>query len=286
MAVATPIRRGGNGRGPLASAPAVVRAGIYARLSEADRSGSDFDSIAHQVAACRSYVDSRVSLGWRALADPYVDNGFTGANTNRPGLARLLADVRGRQVDLVLVHRIDRLSRSLRDLLGLLEALEEHGVAFASVNESFDSSTPIGKATLQLVGVFAELERATISARTKSKVQAARRLGRYCGGIPPYGYRAVAGKLLVDPVNAERVRHAFALYEQHGSLIAVAEEMNRRGWRTQETRTRDGRGRGNKPWNKATLHAILTNPALIGRIIVENESHVAEHEAIVPVDQW
>jgi site-specific DNA recombinase len=258
----------------------------YARLSEADRSGSDFDSIAHQVAACRAYIESRASAGWRALPDAYTDNGFSGGNANRPALARLLGDIRAGHVDLVLVHRIDRLSRNLRDLLALLGLLEEHGVAFASVNESFDSSTPIGRATLHLVGVFAQLERETIAARTRDKVRAARRRGRWCGGVTPWGYALVAGKLVPDPVEAQRVKETFALYLETGSLIDTAEEMNRRGWTTKVTPTRDGRQRGGVAWSKSSVHRVLSSPVYVARTVVDGEAFKAEHPSIVPLATW
>jgi len=283
--VLTSGRRNGNGSRFTAPVPSVVRVGVYARISSADRTNSTFTSIDAQTAACRSYIDSRVSAGWTA-SQTFIDNGFSGGTANRPALTRLLDDVQAGKLDLVLVHRIDRLSRSLRDLLGLLHVMEQHGVAFASVNESFDSSTPIGKATLQLVGVFAELERATISARTKDKIQAARRRGRWTGGCPPWGYDVAGGKLVVNPVEAYRVREAFRLYLEFGSLIDTAAELNRRNWPTKLTATRNGGTRGGKQWSKSNLHGTLTSPLYCGRIIAGGEAVVGEHEAIVDLATW
>jgi len=278
-------RRNGNGSRFTAPASSVVRVGVYARISSADRTNSTFTSIDAQTAACRSYIDSRVSAGWTA-SQTFIDNGFSGGTANRPALTRLLDDVQAGKLDLVLVHRIDRLSRSLRDLLGLLHVMEQHGVAFASVNESFDSSTPIGKATLQLVGVFAELERATISARTKDKIQAARRLGRWTGGVEPLGYTVVAGKLIVEPVEAHVVRQLFAIYAQTGSLIETARIANENGWRTKITATRDGRSRGGVLWSKSSIHRTITSPLYCGKLIAGGEAVVGQHEALIGVEAW
>jgi len=283
--VLTSGRRNGNGSRFTAPVPAVVRVGVYARISSADRTNSTFTSIDAQTAACRAYIESRVSAGWTA-SQTFIDNGFSGGTANRPALTRLLDDVQAGKLDLVLVHRIDRLSRSLRDLLGLLHVMEQHGVAFASVNESFDSSTPIGKATLQLVGVFAELERATISARTKDKIQAARRLGRWTGGVEPLGYTVVAGKLIVEPVEAHVVRQLFEIYARCGSLIETARTANENGWRTKVTATRDGRSRGGVLWSKSSIHRTITSPLYCGKLIAGGEAVVGQHEALVSVEAW
>jgi site-specific DNA recombinase len=284
MATVLTAKRNGF-RLPSRSAPAVVRVGIYARVSAADKTNSSFTSIDAQVAACRSYVDSRASNGW-LVAETFIDDGRSGKDTNRPGLSRLFEDVRAERINVVLVHRIDRLSRSLRDLLGLVAIMEEHGVAFGSICESFDSSTPIGRATLQLVGVFAELERSTIAERTRSKIRAARRLGRWTGGCPPWGYDVIDSKLVVNEIESHRVREAFRLYLECGSLLDAAAELNARGWTTKITATRNGGSRGGKPWNKGNLHGVLTSPLYVGRIIANGEAVAGEHEAIVPVEVW
>jgi site-specific DNA recombinase len=179
------------------------------------------------------------------------------------------------------VHRADRLTRSLRDFVEILDFLDRHGASFVSVSEAFDTSTPSGRAFLHMLMTFAQWERETIGERTSAKMSAARRKGRYTGGVPVLGYRVEDRKLVVDEAEAERVRAIFALFLDHGSLSATARELARRGWERKRWVTKKGEERGGGPFSKANLDALLTNPVVVGRVRHRGEEFEGEHDAIV-----
>ena len=256
--------------------PKSVRVGIYSRVSLADGLEKEFNSIDAQREACEAYVASQRSNGWVALPHRYDDGGFTGANTDRPAFQRLLADVKAGKVDVVAVYKIDRLSRSLVDFAQLLDTLHRHGVGVASVTQSFDSSTPMGRMVVNLLATFAQFERETTSERVRDKMLATRRKGMWTGGCAPLGYDVREKKLVVNTAEAERVRAIFALYRDLGSLLPVVHELHSRGW-TAKTGQR---------FSKTSLHALLTNPLHLGKIRAGTELVVGRHEAIVDQETW
>lgn len=263
-----------------------VRVAAYARISVADRDGSQFTSITAQVESVTNYIKAHAASGWALVGEPYVDDGFTGANANRPGLERLLDDVKGGRLDAIVVHRFDRFSRSQRDFLNLLHVLDEHEVSFVSVNETFDTGTPMGRCMLGVMTAFAQLERETIAARTKTKIQAARHKGMWTGGRPILGLDVIDKRLVVNPEEAERVRETFTLYLERGSLLATVEELGRRGWRNKTWINADGSLVEGTPFTKTSLHSLLRNPLYVGRIRAGDEVVAAQHEAIVPEELW
>jgi len=273
----------GRGRKAVAAVQTAVRCAIYARVSTDERLGQAFNSLHAQREAGENFVASRRADGLVALPDEYSDGGFTGANTNRPGLQRLVADVEARRIDCVVVYKLDRLSRSMRDFLNLLDLFDRHDVSFVSVSQSFDTSTPIGKMTLNLLASFGEFERHVISERTRDKMRAARRRGRWTGGMPPLGYDVApeGGRLVIHPSEAQEVRAIFGLYIEHRSLMAVAAELNRRGWRRKSWTTKDGKARVGKAWDRVNLHRVLTDHLYTGRQKLGNETFKGEHPAIV-----
>lgn len=263
-----------------------LRVAAYARISVADREGSAFTSIEAQVDSVTSYVRAQAAQGWVLAGEPYVDDGFTGGNANRPALQRLLDDVKDGLLDAVVVHRFDRFSRSQRDFLNLLHVLDQHDVAFVSVSESFDTGTPMGRCMLGVMIAFAQLERETIAARTRTKIQAARRKGMWTGGRPILGYDVAGKKLVVNADEAERVRAIFQLYLDQRSLLATAEVLERRGWKSKTWTNADGVLVEGAPFTKSSLHHLFTNPLVLGRIRADDEVVQAQHEAIVPEELW
>jgi len=266
-----------------AAAPASVRCAIYGRKSIEERTVTDFGSIEAQRESCENFVKSQASLGWTALAYRYDDEGFTGANVDRPALARLLADIEAGAVDAVVVYKIDRLSRSIADFVRLMETFDRKGVAFVSVTQQFNTSTSVGRLTLNLLTVFAQFERETISERTRDKMRAARRHGKFTGGALLLGLdRAPEGRrLVINEAEAARVRALFELYLELRSLTAVVQEVKTRGWTTKSWVTKPGHRVPARPINRMYLASLLKNPAYIGKVRIDGEVFPAEHALIV-----
>jgi site-specific DNA recombinase len=272
--------------GKKSRAALTVRVAAYARISVADRDGSAFTSIEAQVDSVTSYIRAQAAQGWRLAGEPFVDDGFTGGNANRPGLQRLFEDVRAGLLDAVVVHRFDRFSRSQRDFLNLLHVLDEHEVAFVSVCETLDTGTPMGRCMLGVMTAFAQLERETIAARTKTKILAARRKGMWTGGRPVLGYDIVEKRLVVNTEEAERAGEIFELYLREGSLLFTLRELERRGWCNKSWTSAAGQRVEGRPFSKSSLHTLLRNPLYIGRIRAGDDVVEAQHETIVDEGTW
>ena len=226
--------------------------------------------------------------GWECLPDHYDDGGFTGGNMERPALRRLMADIRSRQGRL----RGGLQGRSPQPqparLRRMMETFDNHHVAFVSVTQQFNTSTSMGRLMLNVLLSFAQFEREIISERTRDKIAAARRRGKWSGGMPILGYDVDprGSKLVVNEDEAVRVRTIFELYLEHQSLIATIQQLDQRGWVNKLWTTRKGNDRGGKPFSKASLHKLLTNVTYIGRLRYKDEVHEGEHEAIVDAEIW
>jgi site-specific DNA recombinase len=268
--------------------PTVVRAAVYTRKSTDEGLDSDFNSLDAQREAAESYIASQKAEGWVCLPEHYDDGGFSGASTNRPALIRLLADMDAGRFDCLVVYRTDRLSRSILDFLRLLERVEKAGVAYVSVTESFSTGTPAGRLMMHLLLSFAQYEREVISERTRDKVHAARRRGRFTGSTPPMGYDLPPEerRLVVNEGEAERVREIFDLYLRRGSLIPTVAELNRRGWRTKRWVSRKGTVVGDTPFVKTSLHGLLKNATVAGLVRFGGELYPGEHPAVIDPDLW
>jgi site-specific DNA recombinase len=267
---------------------APVRCAIYTRKSTEEGLDQDFNSLDAQREAAEAYIQSQAHAGWTALAAHYDDGGYSGSNLDRPALQRLVADIQAGQIDCVLTHRVDRLSRSLLDFAKLMELFEKHQVAFVSVTQHFHSGTSMGRLVLNVLLSFAQFERELIAERTRDKVAAARRKGKWSGGLPILGYDVDARtkKLMINEEEAARVRAIFALYGKHQSLLAVVEELARRGWCTKQTLTRQGQVRGGRPFTKCSLYHLLTNVTYIGQVRYKKEVHPGEQPSIVDQPVW
>lgn len=274
------------GPGVPGAAPIQLRCAIYTRKSTDEGLEQDFNSLDAQREAGEDYVRSQRQQGWSALPQRYDDGGFTGANMERPALRQLLADVQLHKLDCIVVYKIDRLTRSMRDFFKILEILETHHVTFVSVTQQFNTATSIGRLALNMVMSFAEFERETISERTRDKMRAARRKGKWIGGYLPLGYDVASsgGALVVNLAEAERVREVFRLYLQLGSLIPVVEQLEQRGWRMKAWTTRKGSKRGGAHFTKTTLYNLLTNVIYTGHVEFEGAVRAGEHERIVDDD--
>ncbi|MDX2175037.1 MAG: recombinase family protein, partial [Candidatus Sumerlaeia bacterium] len=266
---------------PPANSP--VRCAIYTRKSTEEGLDQDFNSLDAQREAAETFIASQRHEGWVAVAERYDDGGFTGANMDRPALGRLLADIEAGRVDTVIVYKVDRLSRSLMDFSRIIGLFDQHGVAFVSVTQQFNTSSSMGRLTLNILLSFAQFEREMISERTRDKMGAARRKGKYVGGLQVLGYDVddQAKRFVVNEPEAAIVRELFAMYLRERRIIAVCTEANRRGWTTKSWVRRDGTRRPGQPFNKSRLYALLTNVLYTGKVRFRGELYAGEHAAIV-----
>ena len=220
-----------------AAEPEVIRSAIYTRKSTEEGLSQDFNSLDNQRERCELFIGSQ---GWQLVSDRFDDGGFTGGNTKRPALQRLLCAVKEGLVDRIVVYKMDRLTRSLRDFLDLAELFEQYGASIVSVTEMFDTSTSSGRLFLHILLSFGQFEREQIAERTQHKMSAARRKGKRTGGTPPLGYDIVDTKLVINEAEAQQVRMIFQLYLEHEAILSVVQELNRRGRLTKSWTTRRG----------------------------------------------
>jgi site-specific DNA recombinase len=265
-----------------------VRCAIYTRKSTEEGLEQEFNSLDAQRESGENYIKAQVNEGWECLPDRYDDGGFSGGNMDRPALKRLLADIEAGKVDSVVVYKVDRLSRSLLDFAKMVETFDKHHVSFVSVTQLINTSTSMGRLMLNVLLSFAQFEREIISERTRDKIAAARRKGKWSGGMPILGYDVDprGSKLIVNEDEAARVRAIFELYLEHQSMITTIKELDRRGWVNKCWTTRKGHQRGGKPFTKTSLFKLFTNVVYVGKIKYKNEVHVGEQAAIVSMDLW
>jgi len=281
-------KENGNGNGNGSAGLTSTRCAIYTRKSTEEGLEQSFNTLDAQRDAGESFINSQHSEGWVALPQKYDDGGYTGANMDRPALKRLLSDVQSGVVNCVVVYKVDRLTRSLLDFARIIEILDKSNATFASVTQQFNTTTSLGRLTLNILLSFAQFEREMISERTHDKMAAARRRGKWVGGNPVLGYDVVpqGGALVVNQEEAQRVREVFALYLEFGSLIPVVEELDRRDWRMKAWTTREGRKVGGKPIVKNTLYNLLTNMIYTGKVAYGGQVYEGEHERIVDDEVW
>ncbi|WP_246522959.1 recombinase family protein [Gemmata palustris] len=260
-----------------------VRCAIYTRKSTEEGLEQEFNSLDAQREAGEAFVRSQAGEGWALVPEKYDDGGYTGGNTDRPGLQKLMAHIDDGRIDCVVVYKVDRLSRSLLDFAQLMRTFETRTVAFVSVTQQFNTATSMGRLVLNVLLSFAQFEREIISERTRDKIAATRRKGKWAGGHPVLGYDIDPGgyKLTLNTAEAERVRQIFALYLEHGALVPVVAELERRQWTTKRWATRKGPERGGKPFDRTNVYNLLTNPLYVGHVRYKDEVHAGEHPAIV-----
>jgi DNA invertase Pin-like site-specific DNA recombinase len=264
-----------------------VRCAIYTRTSSEEGLSQEFNSLEAQRECGEAYIRSQRQAGWTLLPTRYDDGGYTGANLQRPALERLLADMRGGAIDCVVLYKVDRLSRSLFDFARLMRMFEEQGVSFVSVTQQFNSSTPMGRLTLHVLLSFAEFEKDLASERTRDKKGAARRKGKWMGGTPMLGYDVDGqSRLQVNEAEAAQVREIFALFVSNESLAATLAEMAGRGWRRKQCRTREGKEKGGRAFDRASLVRLLGNVVYRGQVQHKGKVYRGEQAGIVEADLW
>jgi DNA invertase Pin-like site-specific DNA recombinase len=267
-----------------AAATKTRRCAIYTRKSTAAGLEQEFNSLDAQREACVSYIQRQ--QGWTLLPERYDDGGFTGANTERPAFQRLLTDIEATKIDVVVVYKVDRLSRSLLDFAKVMERFNASGASFVSVTQNFSTADAMGRLTLNMLMSFAEFEREMIGERTRDKIAAARRKGKWTGGVVPLGYTVVEKRLVVDELEAVVVREAFALYLEHRSALAVAHLLNERHRSTKSHRSGNGKTRSARSWNKADVLRVLRTPIYGGYMRSNGALHPGEHPALIDGDTY
>jgi len=265
----------------------IIHCAVYTRKST-EEGQRQFTSLDAQREAAEAYIASQAHDGWLCLPDRYDDGGFTGGNMDRPALARLLTQIRAGQVDCVVVYKVDRLSRSLLDFAKMMETFDEHHISFVSVTQQFNTATSMGRLVLNILLSFAQFEREIISERTRDKIAATRRKGKWTGGVPVLGYDLdpQAAKLKVNPKEAARVRAIFELYLEHRSLLPTVQELGHRRWRTKRRHGSHGEKHGGRPFTRSTLHRLLTNVTYTGNVRYRDKTYPGEQPALVPLETW
>ena len=268
--------------------PTTVRCAIYTRKSSEEGLDQAFTSLDAQREAALAYIHSQQQAAWTALPQRYDDGGYSGGTMDRPALAQLLRAIEAGQIDCLVTYKVDRFSRSLLDFAKMMEVLDRHQVAFVSVTQNFSTATSMGRLVLHILLSFAQFEREIIAERTRDKIAATRRKGKWCGGMPLLGYDVDlrTTQLVVNEEEADQVRAIFWLYRKHKALEPVLQELARRGWCNKRWTTRKGHCRGGKPFTKATLRKLLSNCTYRGRVRYRDETHAGEHQALVAAALW
>ena len=262
-----------------------VRCAIYTRKSTEEGLEQEFNSLDAQREAGEAFIASQKTTGWVCSAERYDDGGFSGGNAERPALKCLLDDIEAGLIDCVVVYKVDRLSRSLLDFARMMETFERHGVSFVSVTQQFNTAHSMGRLTLNILLSFAQFEREIISERTRDKIAAARKKGKWAGGRPVLGYDLVPGpggsKLKTNTKEADRVRAIFEMYLSERSLLRTSTALNDRSWTTKRWIAKNGIPQGGRRFDKAVLHKLLSNPVYIGKVRHHDDLYDGEHKAIV-----
>src|SRR5262249_37469845 len=259
----------------------LFRCAIYTRKSTEHNLDLEFNSLDAQREACEAYIKSQAHEGWRLITGRYDDGAFSGASLDRPALQQLLADVRSGKIDIIVVYKVDRLTRSLADFAKLVELFDQHAVSFVSVTQSFNTTSSMGRLTLNVLLSFAQFEREVIGERVRDKIAASKRKGIWVGGPVPLGYRSIDKKLVVVPKEADTVRTIFTRYLELGSVGALVAELDRRGIRTKLNGRIDGRVRGGIRFGVGSLAHLLKNRFYIGEVVYRGEVHCGEHAPIL-----
>ena len=261
-----------------------LRCAVYTRVSTEHGLEQEFNSLDNQREAAEAYVRSQAHEGWRLLPARYDDGGYSGASMERPGLQRLLSDIKSGRTDIVVVYKVDRLTRSLADFAKLVELFDAHSVSFVSVTQAFNTTSSMGRLTLNVLLSFAQFEREVTGERIRDKIAASKRKGLWMGGVVPLGYRVETRKLVVHSEEAETVRLIFERYLALGSLPALQQELRGRGVLTRARTHSSGQVVGGVPLTNGPLAYMLRNRMYLGEINHKGQSHPGEHDAIIAPD--
>lgn len=262
------------------------RCAVYTRVSTDERLDQSFNSLDAQREAGHAYITSQRTEGWLPVADDYDDGGYSGGNMERPALKRLMSDIIADQVDIVVVYKIDRLTRSLADFARLIEVFERHKVSFVSVTQQFNTTTSMGRLMLNILLSFAQFEREVTGERIRDKIAASKRKGIWMGGYPPLGYDVKDRHLIINDTEAVTVRRIFQRFAELRSATDLCRELARDGITTKAWKTADGNVRNGTPMDKKYLSKALRNPIYVGEIRHKGTAHAGQHEPIITRQLW
>src|SRR6202165_3349203 len=263
-----------------------VRCAIYTRKSSQEGPEQEFNSLQAQREACEAFIDSQRHEGWVCLRAAYDDGGFSGATMDRPALQQLLDDITAGRVDTIVVYKIDRLTRSLADFAKIVEILDARGASFVSVTQQFNTTTSMGRLTLNVLLSFAHFEREIIGERIRDKIAASKRKGMWMGGVPPLGYGVQDHKLVMIDSEADAVRLIFRRYAELGSVRLLTSELEVRGIKSKSWKSASGRLGGGKPFSRGALYQMLQNRTYLGKIVHKGQFHRGEHTPIIDQPLW
>ena len=263
-----------------------IRCAIYTRKSSEEGLEQNFNSLDAQREACSAYIQSQRHEGWREVTTSYDDGGYSGGNLERPALQRLLADIKARKVDLIVVYKIDRLTRSLTDFASLVGVFDAHQTSFVSVTQSFNTTTSMGRLTLNVLLSFAQFEREITGERIRDKIQASKRKGMWMGGSVPLGYMSVDKKLIVVPDEAAQVKRIFTLYRESASVQKLQKRLLKSNEVSKVRTARSGKSRGGQSFSRGALYQILQNHVYRGQIPHHKVYYPGAHEAIIDQRLW
>jgi site-specific DNA recombinase len=263
-----------------------LRCAIYTRVSTDQGLEQDFNSLDAQREASEAYIKSQAHEGWRLIRDHYDDGGFSGGSMDRPALQKLLADVQARRIDVIVVYKVDRLTRSLADFAKLVETFDAHSVSFVSVTQSFNTTTSMGRLTLNVLLSFAQFEREVTGERIRDKIAASKKKGMWMGGMVPLGYRVEGRALHIVEDHAEIVRSLFRRYLEAGSVVRLKQQLDAEEVRLPIRIDGGGRSTGGGLISRGHIYKILSNPTYVGRIAHKGQVHEGQQPAIVTPDLW
>jgi DNA invertase Pin-like site-specific DNA recombinase len=259
---------------------------IYCRKSSDEGLDTDFNTLDAQREACEAYITSQQAEGWKAINTQYSDGGYSGGNLDRPALQRLLDDIKDGKVHTIVVYKIDRLTRSLMDFAKLVDVFDEHGVTFVSVTQSFNTTTSMGRLTLNVLLSFAQFEREVSAERIRDKIAASKKKGMWMGGNPPIGYEAMDRKLIINTEDAKIAQHIFERYLTLGSVTKLKDDLDLNGIKSKKRISKRGKAIGGKPFSRGALYSILRNPIYIGKIKHKDKTYDGQHETIIDDELW
>ena len=262
------------------------RCAIYTRKSTEEGLEQAFNSLDAQREACAAYILSQAHEGWQQVKEHYGDGGWSGGNMERPGLKQLLADVTTGKVDIIVVYKVDRLTRSLADFARIVDTLDKADASFVSVTQAFNTTNSMGRLTLNVLLSFAQFEREVTSERIRDKVAASKKKGMWMGGPVPLGYKLGERKLLIDDHEAEIIKSIFRRYRELASVTRLVDELARQGVRTKVRHYINGRTVGGVHFARGSLSQLLQNPVYSGRVNYRGTLHDGEHDAIIAPDEW
>jgi site-specific DNA recombinase len=266
--------------------PRTRRCAIYTRKSSEEGLEQDFNSLHAQREACEAFIKSQANEGWKLIRTPYDDGGLSGGTMERPALQRLLADIGEGLIDVVVVYKVDRLTRSLADFAKMVEQFDARGVSFVAVTQQFNTTTSMGRLTLNVLLSFAQFEREVTGERIRDKIAASKKKGMWMGGVPPLGYDPEERRLVINPAEAKTVRHIYERYLELGSVRKLRTELNQRGIVSKIRVSKKGNRSGGCRFSRGALYELLANPIYIGEIRHKQERHPGLHEPILDRELW